>query len=115
MPDSGKSSPSSITSPASSARIVPSSAGTLEVTGKVATGKAVAGKAVAGKALTGKALTGKALTGKAVAGLGAAIVGKTVFAAIVAGLSLVNLSDGALINRPSKFVIVLYTWKLSAL
>jgi len=74
-------------------------------------GKAIAGlgKAVAG---LGKAVAG---LGKAIAGLGAAIVAKTVFAATVAGLSLVNLSAGAVIKRPSKFVIVLYTWKLSAL
>ena len=48
-------------------------------------------------------------------GLGGAIVGKTVFAAITGGFPLVNLSAGAVIKRPSRFVIVLYTWKLSAL
>ena len=94
VPAPGKSSPFLIASPVSSARRIPSSAGTLAVAGL--------GKAVAG-------------LGKAVAGLGGAIVGNTVFAATVAGLSLVNLSAGAVISKPSKFVIVLYTWKLSAL
>ena len=51
-------------------------------------------------------------TGKAAIGLGGGAKAGVAFATVAA---LVKRSAGAEIRRPSKFVSVLYTWKLSAL
>ena len=80
-------------SPASSKR-TPSSAGTT-VAGFCAT------------TVAGFGATKVAGFGATTVGAGGGIAGKTVLAATVAGLPVVNLSAGAEINKPSKFVIVL--------